>query len=312
MTFHPDIVLYHANCDDGFGAAWCVHVARENGTITQKPIEFLASNYGLPLPDFDPQGKDILVVDFSLSLAQCEDIVRRGGRILMLDHHATAQDALASLPQLTRPHFATLNWSRFTGPSTDQNWRENVRVEFDMDRSGASMTWNFFFPDADVHSLILAIEDRDLWRFNRPDTALVSLYLRSVPRDFSQWDQLAADIAKDRRGFLREARAMQRFFDMRLAHIVEATGLQTFLGHANVPVTHACPYDIASDACHALLEAYPDAPFVVAAIRSKTGISYSMRSEDHRVNVGALARENGGGGHRNAASFRQPRPEAGF
>lgn len=295
MTYQPDILIFHDNCDDGFAAAWAVH--KKWGDA----VEFMASNYGRPLPDFDANGKDVLIADFSIPPEQCEDVVNRGGRIVMLDHHKTAEEKLSAMHKVVRPTYQNIGrlFDRMTG-----TWRESVLVEFDMNRSGARMAWDFAFPGEETPELILAVEDRDLWRFNRPDTKLVSMYLRSLDRDFSQWDAAIALYSDDPEQFLSEASAIKRFYDQRIKAICENAGRQHFYGHDGVPVTYACPYDFVSDTCHTLLDMYPDAPFAAAVIQNAEGVTYSLRSRDDRIDVSEIAKANGGGGHRNAAGFR--------
>lgn len=297
MPYKPDILIYHDNCDDGFAAAWVVN-KKWGGSV-----EFLASNYGKPLPEFDPSDKDILIADFSISPEQCEDVVDRGGRILMLDHHKTAQEKLSELHQVVRPTIENVGrcFDQMTG-----TWRADVLVEFDMNRSGARMAWDFAFPGDETPELILAVEDRDLWRFDRPDTKLVSMYLRSLDREFAQWDAAAQLYSGDPERFLGEASAIKRFYDQRIKAICEAAGPQNFFGHEDVAVTYACPYDFVSDACHMLLDMYPGAPFAAAVIQNPEGVTYSLRSRDERADVSEIAKAHGGGGHRNAAGFRIP------
>lgn len=295
MPYQPNVLIYHDNCDDGFAAAWAVH--KKWGDA----VEFLPSNYGRPLPDFDPSGKDVLIADFSIPPEQCEDVVGRGGRVLMLDHHKTAQERLAGLHQVVRPTIDNVGrcFDRMTG-----TWREEVLVEFDMERSGARMAWDFAFPGYETPELILAVEDRDLWRFDRPDTKLVSMYLRSLDRDFAQWDAATALYSNEPGRFLGEASAIKRFYDQRIKAICGTAGRQHFFGHDGVAVTYTCPYDFVSDTCHTLLDMHPDAPFAAAVIQNREGITYSLRSRDDRADVSEIAKAHGGGGHRNAAGFR--------
>ena len=66
-----------------------------------------------------------------------------------------------------------------------------------------------------------------------------------------------------------------------------------------------CGKIYASDVGHALLKAFPDAPFAMAWCE-EAGVRYvSLRSEDSRRDVSEIARTYGGGGHRNAAGFRR-------
>jgi len=298
MPYQPDVLIYHDNCDDGFAAAWAIH--KKWGDA----VQYIPSNYGRPIPTWQ-DGREVLIADFSLPEDQCKDLVERGHRILMLDHHKTAKEALARMPHTTRPTIDNVG-QKFD--LTSGTWHSSVLVEFDMERSGARMAWDFAFPGDETPDLILAVEDRDLWRFDRPDTKLVSMYLRSLDRNFDQWDAAAALYSDTPEQFLAEATAIKRFYDQRIKGICANAGTQTFQGHENVAVTYTCPYDFVSETCHTLLDMYPDAPFAVAVIQNQEGITYSMRSRDDRADVSEIAKANGGGGHRNAAGFRISTP----
>lgn len=302
MPYKPNVLIYHDDCDDGFAAAWAVH-KKWGDAVTYAPC-----NYGRPIPDSvlnrewrDEDQQDLLIADFSFPPDQCEKLVELGNRVLMLDHHKTAKESLSGLHSIHRPTIDNVGrcFDRMAG-----TWRESVLVEFDMGRSGARMTWDFAFPGEETPELILAVEDRDLWRFDRPDTKLVSMYLRSLDRDFAQWDAAAALYSDNPARFLGEAQAIKRFYDQRVKAICETASIQDFHGHKGVPVTYACPYDFVSDTCHTLLAMYPEAPFAVAVIQNQSGITYSLRSDDGRFDVSEIAKSNGGGGHRNAAGFR--------
>lgn len=81
------------------------------------------------------------------------------------------------------------------------------------------------------------------------------------------------------------------------------TAFEEEIAGYNVPVA-ACSYDFVSETAHALLMRNPDAPFAACVVRSYDGVTYSLRSEDGRMDVSEIARGRGGGGHRNAAGFR--------
>ena len=119
-------VLYHANCDDGFGAAWAARKKLGDAAV------YVPVKYGDPLPP-TVTGERVYVVDFSYPRDVLETLADRC-KVVVLDHHKTAQEDLADLP------FA----------------------EFDMERSGAGMTWDYFFPGQPRPPLIDHIEDRDL------------------------------------------------------------------------------------------------------------------------------------------------------
>lgn len=295
MPYQPDICIFHDNCDDGFASAWIVNQKWND-------VDFRPCNYGQPAPADDIDGKHVLVADFSFPPLIVEQLAERATSLLILDHHKTAKADLEGLHAVVRPTWENVSrcFARMTG-----TWREKVLAEFDMDRSGARMTWDFCFPGETPPSLVLAVEDRDLWKFERPDTKQVSMYLRSLPRDFSDWSAAASLYSDDPERFLSTADAIKRFYDLRVKEMAESATVRRFADHDGVPVAYV-PYAFISDVCHDLLAMHPDAPFAVAVVEANGGTTCSMRSADGRLDVSEIAKKHGGGGHRNAAGFRLP------
>jgi oligoribonuclease NrnB/cAMP/cGMP phosphodiesterase (DHH superfamily) len=292
MDYEPDLCLYHANCDDGFTAAWAIWKRWPD-------CEFRAVQYGNPIPE-DVAGKQILIVDFSWPADQLERMAETAQNVLVLDHHKTAQAALANLHQIVRPTYENVMrfFARMSGGP-----RSRILVEFDMDRSGARMAWQFAHPGMAVPLLVNLVEDRDLWRFNFPETKPIRMLLQSVPHDFGMWSSIARAIALDLEASVETGTAIQRFYDARVEEMAAAATVQAFEGFAGVPVVHV-PYAFVSDVCHRLLAMHPEAPFAAACVIAHGGTTYSLRSADDRADVSEIAKARGGGGHRNAAGFR--------
>ena len=83
------LVLYHANCWDGFCAAWIAKKAL--GDIEAIPVQ-----YGQD-PPIDFCGRDVYILDFSYPRGEMENIIRSSNRVVVLDHHKTAQKELDGL-----------------------------------------------------------------------------------------------------------------------------------------------------------------------------------------------------------------------
>lgn len=294
----PDVCLYHFPCDDGFASAW---VARRKWP----DVVMAPTNYGRMFPDIDYRGKNILIADFSYKPdAISELMVSFGARsIVMLDHHKTAEADLGDF-KIEICGNAKFTAADVAGCFSDmaELHRPKVLARFDMQRSGAALTWEFCFPDEPMPTLIAAIEDRDLWRFAIPDTRAISLLLKSYPYDFDIWDRLIADGAVPA---AERGREIERFYDQKIAEIVPTAILKDIGKWKGVPTAHA-PYAFASDLAHELLKAYPAAPFAAVVVDAYGGRTYSLRSEDGRQDVSEVAKTFGGGGHRNAAGFRVP------
>lgn len=285
--FRPDICIYHADCLDGFTAAWIVN-KRWPG------VEFRPANYNGIVPDEGIGGKNILIVDFSFKPKVLEDMARKAASIVVLDHHKTAREDLSGMPQLVRPEYETVMEFLDVHP---------IAVEFDMDRSGARMTWDFCYPGKSPPQLVLAVEDHDLWRFKRKDTGFLTTYLRSLPMHFDDWTQVADAYESNPGALLDKAIAVQRYRDVCVEEFVRNASCRKFDGHRGVPVSFTT-YSFTSTVCHELLKKFPQAPFSVGVIVSFDGVTCSLRSQDSRLDVSEVARTHGGGGHRNAAGFR--------
>lgn len=315
MTYwKPDILIYHSPCDDGFGAAWAAH--QQWGDA----IEYCPATYGKPAPDVT--GKHVLMADFSYPQATIEAMAAQAKTIVILDHHKTAQSSLESYA-LAEPR-GTINYcdvlpledwedcylwndaSPFrTGDFGEPRCARNVLAIFDMERSGARMAWEFCNPADPVPLLIKLIEDRDLWRFAISETRAFSLYLRSHPYDFGTWSRIAEQLETELEATMAQAFAIEGFYDQKVAEIVRTAAWRP-INNISVPVAN-CTWAFASDVAHALLEEHPTAPFAATYYdRGDGSRTFSLRSDDARMDVSAVARRYGGGGHRNAAGFEVP------
>ena len=138
------LVLFHANCADGFGAAIAAY------TAIGEAGEYVAVQHGQPPPDVT--GRDVYILDFSYPRDVLEQMFGVANSLLVLDHHESAQQALAGL----------------------------TYARFDLTHSGAVLAWEYFHPGTRVPDLLAYVEDRDLWHHALPQTHEISAYLRAV------------------------------------------------------------------------------------------------------------------------------------
>lgn len=295
-TYKPDMMIYHADCADGFGAAWAAWMRWGND------VEYVPCACGQPAPDV--LGKHVLIGDFSFKHDSMELMAKGASSIVVLDHHESAQSELQPWRCLVDKENSPLKIAHVESAWSDGRIG-HVMASFDMNRSGARMVWDFCH-ESDAPLLIRLIEDRDLWRFTMPETKPFGVWLRCEPFDFERWELIAQELndGSDADRIFAEATAMQRFFDQKVAEIGRLARRGVIDGN-EVPLCNAPPM-FASEVGHWLLDENPQAPFV--AIYSDQGKSrgYSLRSRDERMNVAVIAKKFGGGGHRNAAGFGVP------
>ena len=293
--YKPDIVIYHDNCADGFGAAWACW-KRWGGDCRYVP-----ASYGQPAPEV--AGKHILVVDFSFKAQVLREMGKSARSIIILDHHKTAQADLAdwAIEDAAGSFWAGDDPMRDVCRNDDYIGQP-IAALFDMEKSGARLAWEFCHEDS-APLLIKLIEDRDLWRFTMAETRPFALWLRSEAFSFEAFDAINYKLEMGNKEIFSEAKAMQRFFDQKVSEIASFAKPRALCEH--MPITVNCPPMFASEVGHALLDKHSDAPF--SAMWYEDGIKrmWSLRSRDDRVDVSAIAASFGGGGHRNAAGFSE-------
>lgn len=297
-TITPDLVLYHANCQDGLAAAWAVWRRFSALRTTYTPV-----SYGEAPPDVT--GKHVVIVDFSYSYEVLLAMSYKAASILVLDHHKTARDALARLPEAAPIGCHTgSGWEEFHADTAAFNASQNtplVGTWFDMTRSGAMLAWNFFH-DGPPPKLLRYVEDRDLWRFLLPNSREVHAATSSYPHGIEHFDRLVHRCAADPGLLIMEGKAVLRSHDKDVATFAKLTRRTMRIGGYNVPVANLPP-SMASDAGHLLSEAHP---FAATYYDAEGGRVFSLRSREDGMDVSAIASQYGGGGHKHAAGFRAP------
>lgn len=297
----PDVCIHHFPCDDGFASAWIAH--KRWPDLVMAP-----TNYGQMFPDVDFRDKNVLIADFSYKPDAISELMMSYGArsIVILDHHKTAQADLKDFM------VEVCGGAKFVAGDIEGMFRDfaeldrpAVAARFDMERSGASLTWEFCFPGDPMPEFVQFIEDRDLWRFRLKNTRPFSLYLRATPMTFEAWDEVAREWTYEPENVMAKAYAIERFYDQKITEMVPTATLKAIGKWKDVPVAHA-PYAFASDLANALLAVHPRAPFAAVVVDAYGARTYSLRSEDSRQDVSEVAKTFGGGGHRNAAGFQVP------
>jgi oligoribonuclease NrnB/cAMP/cGMP phosphodiesterase (DHH superfamily) len=257
------LCIYHGNCADGFTSAWVVRKALGD------EVQYHAGVYQDAPPDVE--GKDVLLVDFSYKRAVLEAMREKAASVTILDHHKTAEADLRDLSGIT--------------------------TVFDMNRSGARITWDYLFPNAKPPQLLLHVEDRDLWRFALRKTREIQASVFAYPYEFKVWDYL---MGADMEQLAVEGEAIERKHFKDIRELIGVVTRRMNIGGYNVPIANL-PYTLTSDAGHLLAKGEP---FAGCYWDTPKGRVFSLRSTDEGLDVAEIAKQYGGGGHRNASGFR--------
>jgi oligoribonuclease NrnB/cAMP/cGMP phosphodiesterase (DHH superfamily) len=119
----------------------------------------------------------------------------------------------------------------------------------------------------------------------------------SHPYDFKVWDEL---MDRDVTDLIAEGRAIERKHFKDIKELLGVVTRRMNIGGHNVPVANL-PYIHVSDAAHELAKGEP---FAGCYWDTPQGRVFGLRSSDDGMDVSEIAKQYGGGGHRNAAGFK--------
>ena len=270
-------IIYHGGCPDGFGAAWAFWKTKPKPTTT-----YHRTHQKTTLPEA-PDNRILYIMDTSFSRDQMTGLHEKHGvgRVILMDHHQTAEQELDGLPD----------------------------CYFDQSRSGAVIAWEYFHPSTPVPELLDYIQDRDLWRWELPDSRAISAYIHSQRQDFNTWDQMANALRRQktaREKIIAAGEAILLSENRNIRTVLSKSFLAQIAGY-EIPIANSHLHR--SEIGNALLRMHPDRPFVGIYRDTEPGVrKWSLRSRRGDFDVEPIARAMGGGGHPSSASFTQNTP----
>jgi oligoribonuclease NrnB/cAMP/cGMP phosphodiesterase (DHH superfamily) len=263
VFFMKGLCLYHDHCADGFAAALAVWL------VYGDSFEYLPVRYGEEPPEI--LNRDVIIVDFSYPRKTLERMKIASSEILVIDHHQTAEDDLKGLDYCI----------------------------FDNSKSGAVLAWEHFHPAMQVPDLFKYVQDRDLWKWELPNSREINASLRILKKDFKVWKDACFNDAYFKT-LASEGFAIVKYQDSCIESVVNRADIKIIeLGGYDVPIINVT--HLVSETVGALAKFYP---FAVGYYDLPDRRYFSLRSRQKTgVNVAEIAKQYGGGGHANAAGF---------
>lgn len=297
------LCLYHANCADGFVAAWVVGKAYGFDNV-----EFIEAKYGHKPPDLT--GRNVVIVDFSYKPEVLLPAIKNAKSVTMIDHHISAMHEWGRVADL--PH--------------------NLSVHFNIDHSGASFAWALYFPNDPAPRIVNHVRDYDLWKFEINFTkALITSIWASKEfkrRDLSLLTRLEDDEFYNR--MIQDGHLILKTQNDIIESMIE-TGNHRFCkvaGAVRVPVMHVsatlandsgvqlnrvAAKDLSSRIHFGSKDRMPKGAGSFSATYTENweGLyrKFSLRSHDaydYAMDVTKVAGRFGGGGHKASSGFHVP------
>lgn len=229
--------------------------------------------------------EDALVafVDIAPAREELGALAEVAAQVVVLDHHVTARDRLASDPSVVNALEA-----------------EGHLLHFDLGHSGSILAWRYFHPDEAEPELLRYVEDQDLWNWALPGSEAVNAAIASYPRTFEVWDDLTA---RPIEALIAEGEPILRANKMEVERRLE----------------HARPVALGTERIEAVNASANRAQIghelaKRAAYGKPWGLVYRVEGAEvfatiysiGDLDVSQVALRYDGGGHRNASGFRVP------
>ena len=255
-------VIYHADCTDGFGAAYSAWKLLGNRA------EYHACKHGSSPPEI--KGKNVVILDFSFDNATTKKMIEDANALLVIDHHKSAMVELHDISN----------------------------TKFDMTKSGAMLSWEFFHPGKEPPKFIRYIQDRDLWIWELEYSKEFSAAFDMVPFEFEEFEKFEDSSVFDdacKRGSYILAysktvvkkvceKAVKRKYKEKDVLVVNSSHWMSEIGSRLAP-----------DCDFAVIWYYD---------HDDRMIKVSLRSFHDKIDVSEIAKDFGGGGHKKASGFQ--------
>lgn len=140
MKTYYNFVIFHKKCPDGFSGFFILHMTNKidrNATIyTDVP--------SAKFPPNDITNKDIIIIDVAYKYSVLRDIILKAKSVLFIDHHITIREDTLKL---------------------ENEFKHKFKTVYDDKKSGATLTWDYFFPKKKHPYFIDLIEDNDIGKW---------------------------------------------------------------------------------------------------------------------------------------------------
>lgn len=257
------LVLYHAECNDGFGAGFAAW-KKFGGSATYIPVY-----HDNPPPNKAFKAEKLYILDFCYDEKTMENLHRSVKEITVLDHHISS------------------------------SYISQKYGIFDNNHSGAIIAWHYFHPNEPALSLLNYIEDIDLWKKVIPYSDEINSALSIYPMNFNIWskimDERQLDVLKQEGVIIIKYKNVLIETTVRNAYLINLNGI-SLLAANSIPEITSEVGNYLSKKARGSLTYYIRKNKVICSI-------HSDKQNKDALNCAEFALKMGGGGHEHAAGF---------
>ena len=274
------IIIYHSKDLDGFCSAAVCKRKYPDATL-------IGYDYGQPFPwDKIDNAEPVIIVDVSLPMEDMHRLLDHTGDLTWMDHHISAIEDCGNYP----------NWPDYAATRFTKVLQVGI--------AACEIAWNYLFPDEPMPLAVKLLGMYDTWRQNDPEHNQDTEVL-----PFQYGMRLKCDSAESFPSFLfenriytdpvkREGFAVLKYQKQQDKLSMYGSFECDFLGYkaimCNIRGAGSLAFESVLQPHHQLMVGF-----------GYTGRqwSFSLRTDKEDVDVSAIAKQFGGGGHRKAAGF---------
>jgi oligoribonuclease NrnB/cAMP/cGMP phosphodiesterase (DHH superfamily) len=289
-----DYVIYHKKCFDGFTGFVILHQSK---TIKDNAQIYPDIPNAKSIPP-NINNKNIIIIDVAYKYEILREIVRRAKYVTFIDHHITIYEDVKKISQEFK----------------------NIKIIYDKNKSGATLTWDFFNPGKKTPIFIKFIEDNDIgkWEMDNVYEFIAAINVKYEPtptkNNLLEWKKLYSFKTvnelikvgkyyieyKDYIGNENSNRfSIERFPSEKIFNkfpkIFKKPGAYTIAVYCGSP----CPS--ASDVAKRIFLNYK-CDFFMSWVLNLDRKEYILTFRSEKIDVGEIAKAFNGGGHTLAAS----------
>ena len=286
-----EVVIYHDPCIDGMASAsiiyeYKIHNCPEITVDNNHPLIMYPTSYNKPIPNDELiKGKNVLICDFSYSKEVVLHMIEICNKLLIIDHHKTAQKDLENIP--------------------------NINKIFDMNHSGASLIWMWIYPTRPIPSFIQYVEDNDIWLKEQEYSDEFIAWFEMEEKSLENYSKFYDDeyfmeclrfngvgsLTKDNY-YISQALSKVSFKFQQIT--ISKNNTKCFMiAYINTSV-------LTSRIGNEIIKKYPNIDFVALYVTTYNSTYFSLRSTDKNYDCSEIAKIFNGGGHRNASGLTLP------
>lgn len=268
-----NFVIYHANCSDG---AWSAMAARQ---LLGDNATYYPASFGNKAPDI--KGKCVAICDFSYNKETMLNMIKDAKGFVVLDHHKTAEQDLKDIPS-------------------------KYKV-FCMNHSGAYISWLYFNKES-IPRVVTLVEDFDIWKHEFVESKFLAVYHTSINmNDHKLLQTLLTDDGL--RSALNMGRTLHNYINKQIRDLKtqSVARMCKINNQFYIVMYRQCSiHTLRSELGNDLITDNVDFAVVYGYSDLHNSTTYSLRSSDTHADVSVIAKQFGGGGHRNASGCSIP------